>query len=39
MLLHLGSQCPPELQEEALALLRKHGDAAVHKKAGRSFLT
>uniref|UniRef100_A0A8C3URW1 Gem nuclear organelle associated protein 5 n=1 Tax=Catharus ustulatus TaxID=91951 RepID=A0A8C3URW1_CATUS len=39
VLLHLGSQCPPELQEEALALLRKHGDAAVHKKAGRSFLT
>ncbi|NXB53505.1 GEMI5 protein, partial [Leucopsar rothschildi] len=38
VLLHLGSQCPPELQEEALALLRKHG-AGVHKKAGRSFLT
>ncbi|XP_014731488.1 PREDICTED: gem-associated protein 5 isoform X1 [Sturnus vulgaris] len=38
VLLHLGSQCPPELQEEALALLRKHGDG-VHKKAGRSFLT
>uniref|UniRef100_A0A803WC68 Gem nuclear organelle associated protein 5 n=1 Tax=Ficedula albicollis TaxID=59894 RepID=A0A803WC68_FICAL len=38
VLLHLGSQCPPELQEEALALLRKHGDAGVHKKAGRSFL-
>ncbi|XP_056358695.1 gem-associated protein 5 isoform X2 [Oenanthe melanoleuca] len=39
VLLHLGSQCPPELQEEALALLRKHGDAGVHRKAGRSFLT
>lgn len=39
VLLHLGSLCPPELQEEALALLRKHGDAAVHKKAARSFLT
>ncbi|NXD02418.1 GEMI5 protein, partial [Certhia familiaris] len=39
VLLHLGSQCPPELQEEALALLRKHGSAGVHKKAGRSFLT
>uniref|UniRef100_A0A8C9NHK3 Gem nuclear organelle associated protein 5 n=1 Tax=Serinus canaria TaxID=9135 RepID=A0A8C9NHK3_SERCA len=25
VLLHLGSQCPPELQEEALALLRKQG--------------
>ncbi|NWH88142.1 GEMI5 protein, partial [Aegithalos caudatus] len=39
VLLHLGSQCPPELQEEALALLRKHGGAGVYKKAGRSFLT
>ncbi|NWW30650.1 GEMI5 protein, partial [Panurus biarmicus] len=39
VLLHLGSQCPPELQEEALALLRKHGSAGVYKKAGRSFLT
>uniref|UniRef100_A0A8C0UFD6 Gem nuclear organelle associated protein 5 n=1 Tax=Cyanistes caeruleus TaxID=156563 RepID=A0A8C0UFD6_CYACU len=39
VLLHLGSQCPPELQEEALALLRKQGSAAVYKKAGRSFLT
>ncbi|NWU03966.1 GEMI5 protein, partial [Urocynchramus pylzowi] len=39
VLLHLGSQCPPELQEEALALLRKHGGAGVHKKAARSFLT
>lgn len=38
MLLHLGSQCPPELQEEALALLRKHS-AGVYKKAARSFLT
>ncbi|NXM62282.1 GEMI5 protein, partial [Illadopsis cleaveri] len=39
VLLHLGSQCPPELQAEALALLRKHGGAGVYKKAGRSFLT
>ncbi|NXC00072.1 GEMI5 protein, partial [Orthonyx spaldingii] len=39
VLLHLGSQCPPELQEEALALLRKHGSAGIYKKAGRSFLT
>ncbi|NWU36840.1 GEMI5 protein, partial [Hylia prasina] len=39
VLLHLGSQCPPELQQEALALLRKHGSAGVYKKAGRSFLT
>ncbi|XP_030813238.1 LOW QUALITY PROTEIN: gem-associated protein 5 [Camarhynchus parvulus] len=39
VLLHLGSQCPPELQEEALALLRKHGGAGVYKKAGRRFLT
>ncbi|NWV64344.1 GEMI5 protein, partial [Malurus elegans] len=39
VLLHLGSQCPPELQEEALALLRKHGSADIYKKAVRSFLT
>lgn len=39
VLLHLGSQCPPELQEEALALLRKHGSAGVYKKALSSFLT
>ncbi|NXQ33491.1 GEMI5 protein, partial [Alaudala cheleensis] len=39
VLLHLGSQCPPELQEEALALLRKHGGAGVYKKAASSFLT
>ncbi|NXN88149.1 GEMI5 protein, partial [Bombycilla garrulus] len=39
VLLHLGSQCPPELQEEALALLRKHGSAAVYRKAASSFLT
>ncbi|NWS08165.1 GEMI5 protein, partial [Motacilla alba] len=39
VLLHLGSQCPPELQEEALAVLRKHGAAGVYKKAARSFLT
>ncbi|NWV13038.1 GEMI5 protein, partial [Ptilonorhynchus violaceus] len=37
--LHLGSQCPPELQEEALDLLRKHGTAGIYKKAVRSFLT
>ncbi|NXT13893.1 GEMI5 protein, partial [Prunella fulvescens] len=39
VLLHLGPQCPPELQGEALVLLRKHGGAGVYKKAGRSFLT
>ncbi|NXO29148.1 GEMI5 protein, partial [Cisticola juncidis] len=39
VLLHLGSQCPPELQEGALALLRKHGSDGVHKRAARSFLT
>ncbi|NWI84125.1 GEMI5 protein, partial [Dryoscopus gambensis] len=39
VLLHLGPQCPPELQEEALALLRKHGAAGIYKKAVRSFLT
>ncbi|XP_038005703.1 gem-associated protein 5 isoform X1 [Motacilla alba alba] len=39
VLLHLGAQCPPELQEEALAVLRKHGAAGVYKKAARSFLT
>nr|XP_014120206.1 gem-associated protein 5 isoform X2 [Zonotrichia albicollis] len=39
VLLHLGSQCPPELQQQALALLRNHGAAAVYKKAARSFLT
>ncbi|NXO88130.1 GEMI5 protein, partial [Sitta europaea] len=39
VLLHLGSQCPPELQEEARALLRKHGSAGVYRKAARSFLT
>uniref|UniRef100_A0A8D2PCE4 Gem nuclear organelle associated protein 5 n=1 Tax=Zosterops lateralis melanops TaxID=1220523 RepID=A0A8D2PCE4_ZOSLA len=39
VLLHLGSQCPPELQGEALALLCKHGSAGVYKKAGRNFLT
>ncbi|CAN8189985.1 unnamed protein product [Coccothraustes coccothraustes] len=39
VLLHLGPQCPPELQQEALALLRKQGGAGVYKKAGRSFLT
>ncbi|XP_066416527.1 gem-associated protein 5 [Molothrus aeneus] len=39
VLLHLGSQCPPELQEQALALLRKHSGAGVYKKAGRRFLT
>ncbi|NWW82256.1 GEMI5 protein, partial [Climacteris rufus] len=39
VLLHLGSQCPPELQEEALDLLRKHGSAGIYKKAVRRFLT
>lgn len=39
VLLHLGSQCPPELQEQALALLRKHGGAGVYRKAARSFST
>ncbi|XP_066185321.1 gem-associated protein 5 isoform X1 [Sylvia atricapilla] len=39
VLLHLGCQCPPELQGEALAVLRKHGGAGVYKKAARSFLT
>ncbi|NXY21418.1 GEMI5 protein, partial [Atrichornis clamosus] len=37
--LHLGSQCPPELREQALDLLRKHGSAGIYKKAVRSFLT
>ncbi|NXL56409.1 GEMI5 protein, partial [Chordeiles acutipennis] len=39
VLLHMGSQCPPELHEQALALLRKHSRASIYKKAGRRFLT
>ncbi|EOA96589.1 Gem-associated protein 5, partial [Anas platyrhynchos] len=39
VLLHMGSQCPPELREQALDLLRKHGSANVYKKAGGKFLT
>ncbi|NXE91924.1 GEMI5 protein, partial [Menura novaehollandiae] len=39
VLLHFGSQCPPELQEQALDLLRKHGSAGIYKKAVRRFLT
>uniref|UniRef100_A0A8B9D209 Gem nuclear organelle associated protein 5 n=1 Tax=Anser cygnoides TaxID=8845 RepID=A0A8B9D209_ANSCY len=39
VLLHIGSQCPPELREQALDLLRKHGTATVYEKAGRKFLT
>ncbi|XP_068554329.1 gem-associated protein 5 isoform X1 [Anas acuta] len=39
VLLHIGSQCPPELREQALDLLRKHGSANVYKKAGGKFLT
>lgn len=39
VLLHIGSQCPPELREEALDLLRKDSSANIYKKAGRRFLT
>ncbi|KAI6076913.1 hypothetical protein LUU34_00454600 [Aix galericulata] len=39
VLLHIGSQCPPELREQALDLLQKHGSANVYKKAGGKFLT
>ncbi|NXL00403.1 GEMI5 protein, partial [Mesembrinibis cayennensis] len=39
VLLHIGSQCPLELHEQALDLLRKHGSADIYKKAGRRFLT
>ncbi|KAJ7406167.1 Gem-associated protein 5 [Willisornis vidua] len=39
VLLHLGSQCPPELQEQALDLLTKHSSADTHKKGLRRFLT
>ncbi|KAM9373511.1 gem-associated protein 5 [Phaethornis superciliosus] len=39
VLLHIGSQCPHELYEQALDLLRKHGSADIHQKAGRRFLT
>ncbi|NXC39944.1 GEMI5 protein, partial [Penelope pileata] len=39
VLLHIGAQCPPELHEQALELLRKHGNADIYEKAGRKFLT
>lgn len=39
VLLHLESQCPPELHQQALDLLRNHGSASTYKKAGRRFLT
>ncbi|XP_031454087.1 gem-associated protein 5 isoform X2 [Phasianus colchicus] len=39
VLLHIGAQCPPELREQALDLLRKHGSADVYGKAVRKFLT
>ncbi|NXU85189.1 GEMI5 protein, partial [Xiphorhynchus elegans] len=39
VLLHLGSQCPPELQKQALDLLRKHSSAKIYKKAVQRFLT
>lgn len=39
VLLHIGSQCPPELHEQALDLLRKHSSANIYKKAVRRFLT
>uniref|UniRef100_A0A8C3LTH7 Gem nuclear organelle associated protein 5 n=1 Tax=Chrysolophus pictus TaxID=9089 RepID=A0A8C3LTH7_CHRPC len=39
VLLHIGAQCPPELREQALDLLRKHGSADVYEKAVRKFLT
>uniref|UniRef100_A0A663ML09 Gem nuclear organelle associated protein 5 n=1 Tax=Athene cunicularia TaxID=194338 RepID=A0A663ML09_ATHCN len=39
VLLHIGSQCAPELQEEASALLRKHGSAHMYSRAGRRFFT
>ncbi|NXX42415.1 GEMI5 protein, partial [Tricholaema leucomelas] len=39
VLLHLESQCPPELHQQALDLLRKHGSASTYKKASRRFLT
>uniref|UniRef100_A0A8C0HK55 Gem nuclear organelle associated protein 5 n=1 Tax=Buteo japonicus TaxID=224669 RepID=A0A8C0HK55_9AVES len=32
VLLHIGSQCPPELREQALDLLRKDGSANIYKK-------
>ncbi|NXG30564.1 GEMI5 protein, partial [Dromaius novaehollandiae] len=38
VLLHIGSECPPELHEQALDLLRKHGCANIYEKAGRKFL-
>lgn len=39
VLLHIGAQCPPELHEQALDLLRKHGSGDIYEKAVRKFLT
>uniref|UniRef100_A0A8C9FAE2 Gem nuclear organelle associated protein 5 n=1 Tax=Pavo cristatus TaxID=9049 RepID=A0A8C9FAE2_PAVCR len=39
VLLHIGAQCPPQLHEQALDLLRKHGSADIYEKAVRKFLT
>ncbi|NXP51027.1 GEMI5 protein, partial [Heliornis fulica] len=39
VLLHIGSQCPPELHQQALDLLRKYGSAHTYEKASRRFLT
>ncbi|CAM5132176.1 unnamed protein product [Eretmochelys imbricata] len=43
VLLHIGSQCPtelsPELQQQALDLVRKYSRAKVYEKISRKFLT
>ncbi|NXL84581.1 GEMI5 protein, partial [Alectura lathami] len=39
VLLHIGSQCPPVLHQQALDLLRKHSSTDIYGKAGRRFLT
>ncbi|NWI97895.1 GEMI5 protein, partial [Pitta sordida] len=39
VLLHLGSQCPAQLQEQALELLRTHSRGSIYRKAARRFLT
>uniref|UniRef100_A0A8C3S157 Gem-associated protein 5 n=1 Tax=Chelydra serpentina TaxID=8475 RepID=A0A8C3S157_CHESE len=43
VLLHIGSQCPtelsPELQQQALDLVRKYSRAKVYEKICRKFLT
>ncbi|NXT75798.1 GEMI5 protein, partial [Zapornia atra] len=39
VLLHISSQCPSELHQQALDLLRKHGSAGIYAKASRRFLT